>query len=170
MQHASVSCFGAYYTVLQNPMDLKFVTRVKPIDSFSARWDSIVERVLAAAPQNQSTPSLSSPSNASSSRECSDPLLLRLRVRFCVAHPSMSDAPLVLDFKTNACFRVPSLLLLPCIVDACAKTLADRHVCRHFLAHFSVFRFACFEVLAPAVQPHSSKTSPTFCHRPTLRP
>eukprot|EP00903_Cladosiphon_okamuranus_P015210 g14058.t1 len=54
-----------------NPMDLKFVTRVKPIDSFSARWDSIVERVLAAAPQNHSTPSLpsnGSPSNASSSR------------------------------------------------------------------------------------------------------
>lgn len=28
------------------------MTRVKPIDSFSARWDSIVDRVLAA-PQRQ---------------------------------------------------------------------------------------------------------------------
>ncbi|CAM9622724.1 unnamed protein product, partial [Ectocarpus fasciculatus] len=34
-------------------MELKRVTRVKPIDSFSARWDSIVERVLAASQQQQ---------------------------------------------------------------------------------------------------------------------
>ncbi|CAM9865403.1 unnamed protein product, partial [Ectocarpus sp. 12 AP-2014] len=37
----------------QNPMELKRVTRVKPIDSFSARWDSIVERVLAGSQQQQ---------------------------------------------------------------------------------------------------------------------
>lgn len=34
-------------------MSLKRVTRVKPIDSFSARWDMIVERVLAAPRQPQ---------------------------------------------------------------------------------------------------------------------
>lgn len=37
----------------KDPMSLKRVTRVKPIDSFSARWDMIVERVLDAPRQPQ---------------------------------------------------------------------------------------------------------------------
>lgn len=37
----------------QDPLELKRVTRVKPIDSFSARWDSIVERLLGTKEQQQ---------------------------------------------------------------------------------------------------------------------
>lgn len=44
-------------------MELKRVTRVKPIDSFSARWDSIVERVLAASQQQQQQPPAASHEN-----------------------------------------------------------------------------------------------------------
>lgn len=49
-----VNCFFFAFVLFcfwQDPMSLKRVTRVKPIDSFSARWDSIVERVLATPQQ-----------------------------------------------------------------------------------------------------------------------
>lgn len=34
------------FVLLQDPNELKRVTRVKPIDTFSAKWNSIVERIL----------------------------------------------------------------------------------------------------------------------------
>lgn len=67
--------------LLQDPTELKRVTRVKPIDSFSARWDAIVERVLAAPRQPEEQPhvnggpsesSLPLPSSSSSSAPPND--------------------------------------------------------------------------------------------------